>query len=95
MKITITNYGQYSSPGQGAHTNCLIIDDLKLFFSYDTIVAFDYPGIGLNVSENVWSVTTGKHLNWIDYGAKDRRIPNNEFQMKLRILLEKLDLEVG
>jgi len=50
--------------------------------------------MGLNVSENAWSVTTGKHLNWIDYGAKDRRIPNNEFQMKLRILLEKLDLEV-
>lgn len=33
-------------------------------FSYSTIVAFN-PGTGWEKSENVWSVTTGKHLNEI------------------------------
>ena len=94
MKITMTNYGQYSSTGQGAHTICLNVDDLQLFFSYNTVVAFNHPSTGLVVSENVWSTTTGKHLNWIDYGAKGRRIQNFEFKQKLESLLNRLNLEV-
>lgn len=94
MKIFFTNYGQYSSPGQGAHTMCLNVDDLQLFYSYDTIVAFNHPSTGMVVSENRWSVTTGRHLNWIDYGAKGRRIHGYEFDLKLKTLLEKLGLEV-
>ncbi len=38
---------------------------LKVFYSYSTPVAFQYKG-ALYISENVWSVTTAKHLNWIE-----------------------------
>jgi hypothetical protein len=45
---------------------------LKLWFSYDTIVAFQSGGTRV-VCENVWSTTTGKHLNWIDGGDKEAK----------------------
>ena len=49
--------------------------------SYSTIVAFDGPS-GLVVSENCWSSTTGKHLNWISTN-KDIRLKRSEFEQEL------------
>jgi hypothetical protein len=37
----------------------------------------------LHVCENVWSVTTGRHLTWIDGGtpeAKKKRVSYSDFQ---------------
>ena len=48
------------------------------YYSYATPVAFERYG-KLFVSENVWSVTTAKHLTQIDGGAKKSRIPHDEF----------------
>ena len=50
--------------------------------SYSTIVAFDGPS-GLVVSENCWSSTTGKHLNWISRN-KDIRLKRSEFEQELK-----------
>ena len=50
--------------------------------SYSTIVAFDGPS-GLVVSENCWSSTTGKHLNWISTN-KDIRLKNAQFEQELK-----------
>lgn len=36
-----------------------------IYYSYNTIVAIKTP-VDTYVSENVWSVTTGKHLNKIE-----------------------------
>jgi len=58
---------------------------VDLYFSYETVVAFN-AGEGLVVSENVWSGTTGKHLNGIDGGsaeAKRLRIPYSDFTNQL------------
>jgi hypothetical protein len=52
------------------------------YFSYETCVAAFIPGMGLVVSQNVWSVTTGKHLSIIDGGGKDdkaKRRPHDAF----------------
>ena len=41
------------------------IGDKTIYYSYNTTVAVKTP-IDTYVSENVWSVTTGKHLNRIE-----------------------------
>ena len=59
---------------------------LKVFYSYSTPVAFEYKG-ALHISVNVWSVTTAKHLNWIeDYcnvTRKETRLDNTIFEERL------------
>lgn len=38
------------------------MDDLTLYVSYETIIAFHKPGIGTVVSENLWGPTTERHI---------------------------------
>lgn len=67
-------------------------DDLGIIYykSYSTIVAFEYPGHQLVVRDNVWSTTTGKHLNWIDGGNKKHRHDKEGFNKALELLKQKL-----
>lgn len=71
MLPKIRNYGRYSSDNYGAHTLVVDLDTISLYYSYDTIVAF-HDGQGLVCSVNQWTVTTGKHLNWIQPDKKRR-----------------------
>lgn len=75
------------------NANAVKIGKLTLYFSYETIVAFREEGHLEVVCENVWSSTTGKHLNWIDGGDKAGRVPSEEFQAKLHEVLKKYNLE--
>lgn len=94
-QVNIRNYGNYSSDNYGAHSLEVHIGDLTLYFSYDTVVAFQAPGIpGIVVSENCWSTTTGKHLNWIDDGNKKARVKRAEFEHQLKSVLAKHKLIV-
>ena len=52
----------------------------ELAFSYQTVVAFS-DGAGWVKSENIWSVTTGRHLNAL---PGRERIPHDEFTRQLR-----------
>jgi len=52
--------------------------NLKVYYSYTTPVALEIDG-QLKVSENQWSVTTGRHLTWIDGGNKKARLKRDEF----------------
>lgn len=66
--------------------NCVEIDcsngkSFVLYFSYETIVGFDYQGKRY-VSENIWSKTMGKMLNWLSPNKKDR-LPNEKFKSLL------------
>jgi hypothetical protein len=63
-----------------------IIDNNKVFYySYETIVAFRL-GEKLTACENVYSRTTGRHLNMIDDGKKAERLKFDDFQKELRVL---------
>jgi hypothetical protein len=83
--VRIGNYGQYDSGNYGAHTIYIDVGSFTFYFSYQTCVAFNSPGMGLVVSENIWSTTTGKHLNWIQEDKK-RRIKNDEFEAMLKLI---------
>lgn len=67
---------------------CVSVGGVDLYFSYQTVVAFRKAGV-LTVSENVWSRTTGKHLNAIDGGAKASRVPHDEFVRRLEAATER------
>jgi hypothetical protein len=54
------------------------VGEWSFAFSYRTLVAFLSPTEGWRVCENVWSTTTGKHLNYLD-PDKGSRIPFEEF----------------
>lgn len=56
---------------------------IRMWFSYETCIAFRTTRDGLVVSENGWSRTTGKHLNYVD-PAKRRRIPYSDFKTRLQ-----------
>jgi len=69
---------------------CVELGNITLYYSYETIIAFRDRN-GLTISENVWSKTTGKHLNEICTN-KNIRIPYSEFQQKLNALLRAHNL---
>lgn len=59
------------------------VGDMDLWFSYETCIAFHGPEGDLVVHENVWGPTTGKHLNYIDDGKNNRRVPSEVFDKLL------------
>ena len=88
MLPKISSYGQYSSDNYGAHTLKVELGSITLYYSYKTIIAYHDNQDGLIVSENQWTVTTGKHLNWIDSNKKDRK-PASEFNELLQSALKR------
>lgn len=89
--IKIWNYGNYSSDNYG-NSRAVKIGKLTLYFSYDTVIAFSEEGHLTRVCENVWSNTTGKHLNFIDGGNKKDRLPYEIFKKELKKTLKKYKL---
>lgn len=62
---------------------------LTVWFSYETPIAFKVDGQPRVVQENIWSATTGKHLNSIDGGSKEakaKRVSSVEFNRALDAL---------
>jgi hypothetical protein len=57
--------------------------NLKVYYSYTTPVALEIDGV-LKVSENQWSMTTGRHLTWIDGGNKKSRLKREEFNQLVK-----------
>ena len=61
-----------------------VVEGRVLYFSYNTLIA-----IGDLISSNQWSVTTGKHLYWIN---PDKDIRVNDFDEQARKILSKDNL---
>tara|TARA_R100000388_G_C7166592_1_gene121824 strand:- start:68 stop:523 length:456 start_codon:yes stop_codon:yes gene_type:complete len=65
--------------------NLYYIDEkpnLRVYYSYSTPVALMIDG-HLKVSENQWTITTARHLTWIDGGMKKSRLKREDFQKLL------------
>lgn len=68
---------------------CIVsIGDIDLYFSYQTIIAFAKPGVGIIGRKNEWGPTTGKHLNLA--GPFRERLDGDEFERRLADLLSPL-----
>jgi hypothetical protein len=68
---------------------------LILVFSYQTVIAFEDRPNPFVYHENIWGVTTGKHLNTLDGGskkAKQARLSAEEFKAALAAVLKKYNL---
>lgn len=64
------------------------VGSLQLAFSYKTVIGFNDAWSGWVLRENEWGPTTGKHLNWLDMDAD--RIPGEEFEAQLAVVLDRL-----
>jgi len=62
------------------------IGNNQVFYSYNTTVAIKTP-IDTYVCENVWSVTTGKHLNRIE----ELTGSNREYRMRYKDFVDLLE----
>ena len=60
---------------------CVEVNGVTVWYSYTTPVAFHVNGHTRVVHKNVWSKTTGKHLNMIDGGGNTaHRVDREEFE---------------
>lgn len=89
--IRIYNYCDYSSNNYGS-SRAVQLGSLTLYFSYETVIAFNSPKTGLIIRENSWSTTTGRHLNAIDPDKKIR-FSSEQFESLLDQLLESYELK--
>jgi hypothetical protein len=92
--VRIKSYGNYSSDNYGAHAMQVRIGGFAVWFSYNTVVAFQAPGNAIRVRENSWGTTTGKHLNAIDGGEKAGRLSGEKFEKELEAALKKHNLVI-
>lgn len=76
---TFRSYGNYSSDNYGSHCLTFTSGPLTVWYSYKTMVAFQFAGKKRVVIKNYWGPTTGKHLNWIDNGDKASRVDQDTF----------------
>lgn len=78
MSVTQRNY-----TGNGRDNNIMVtVGSLSLWFSYNTVIAFQETGKPKVIRQNEWSTTTGKHLNAID-PDHSKRISGEAFQKQL------------
>ena len=83
-------YGEGNRAYQLRKAHCDLYENdqgVKLYFSYETLVAFKVPSYQLASIENYWGPTTGKHLNWIGE-PKDCRYEKDAFYKIAEELLE-------
>jgi hypothetical protein len=76
------SYYYRTNSGEQPNAVCVEVNGTQFYFSYQTCVAFRHKG-KLVVCENIWSATTGRHLNAIDGGAREQRVGWAEFEQLL------------
>lgn len=73
--------------------NTISVGPLTFVLSYETVVTFAVAGEGWTVCENVWSRTTGKHLNQeVGFIPKSDRLPRDVFEQRLAGVFERISI---
>lgn len=83
--VSIWNYAN-----RGEKARAVRIGKLTLYFSYETVIAFE-DGFEFHIAQNRWGRTTGGHLNSIN-GDKSIREEQSEFRENLYKVLKKYGL---
>lgn len=77
--------------GTSPTANVVTLGSTSFVFSYETVVAYRTPDTsGWVVSENVWGITTGKHMNQETGTTKADRVPRAEFLVGLEDIFSTL-----
>jgi hypothetical protein len=83
--MNINSYACKSRLPRGVYID---IGDLRIYYSYNTIIALKFQG-HLLITENIWSSTTGKHLNYI-CPDKSKRINIDVFNRAKKEILDNI-----
>ena len=67
------------------------VGGLRVWFSYQTVIAIDHTPQGLMICRNVWSPTTARHLWWIN-SNHNMRMDYDDFQDEAGALLKGSNL---
>jgi len=78
--------------GRGDRGRFFTVGKLTFYMSYSTLVGFEDVDGSLYVSENLWSTTTGRHLNSIDGGDKKNRLKRDHFEKIVSYILNNRGL---
>lgn len=84
----VITYGRYQNDNYGLNALKINTPGITIYYSYDTIVAYEDIHDGLVCSKNIWSNTTGKHLNWIQ-PDKSKRVDYLGFVGLLNSAIER------
>ena len=80
----------YGNSVSSQSTNRVITSDsIKVYYSYETIIAVEVDGV-LTIAKNIWSSTTGKHLNAI---SRDKSI-RVDYEV-LEEIIDALKITIG
>ena len=93
IAVSKRSYGGYASDNYGAHSLAVDIGSLTLYFSYDTVVAYQDKG-DFHICKNRWGTTTGRHLNRLSMDKSEREDPE-VFGRGLNDVLKSHGLEVS
>lgn len=88
------NVNLFTYDHRGTRSKGVEVAGLRLWFSYETCIAFQAPGCPRIVRENSWGPTTGHHLASVDGGSKEAkkaRLSSEAFEAEL----EKLQVSLA
>ena len=77
--------------GRGNNAHKITIGSTELYFSYSTIIAVRHKN-GLIACENIYSSTTGRHMNAIPGNDKKDRVSIEQFETILKDVFKDLGL---
>ena len=85
MNISLENMGTINK-------NRITIGPLRIWFSYETPVAFDLDRSGIVVRENDWGPTSGKLINQLE-SDKKKHVKGEQFEKMLDEITARLSLK--
>ena len=86
MLITLSYY----MPNESPNAVCIDLDAIRLYFSYDQIVAYWTKDEKLIVCENEWTRTHGKHINKLLKHPGATQVCVTEFGFRVSKLLKRI-----
>jgi len=82
--LTPRRYVRYANDNYGAHAIEIRFSRLRIFYSYQTPIAFFHPEFGLVARKNDWGPTTARHLRAaVGDTVRESRLDGSLFEQKL------------
>lgn len=92
MGIEINEYHGYKSNTSKWKAMCVTIGDYKLYFSYNTLIAFETPNKCYKINEH-WSFTTRQHRYSAGKWSKTQFVDPKILKLLIYTELEKKPFE--